>query len=220
MFTGIVQAVGSVRQVEARGGDMRLVIDTADLDLSRLSPGDSIAVNGACLTAVELEPHAFAADVSLETLDKTSLGQLGQGSPVNLETALTLETALGGHLVSGHVDGLATLVEMQEDARSWWYRFEVDPSLQHYIAVKGSVTLDGTSLTVNAIEANRFDVNIVPHTQQKTIFGHYREGTRVNLEVDIIARYLERLITGRHEAAHDNRQMLQTLINSGFIDHE
>lgn len=220
MFTGIVQAVGSVRQVEARGGDMRLVIDTADLDLSSLSPGDSIAVNGACLTAVELEPHAFAADVSLETLDKTSLGQLGQGSPVNLETALTLETALGGHLVSGHVDGLATLVEMQEDARSWQYRFEVDPSLQHYIAVKGSVTLDGTSLTVNAIEANRFDVNIVPHTQQKTIFGHYREGTRVNLEVDIIARYLERLITGRHEAAHDNRQMLQTLINSGFIDHE
>lgn len=220
MFTGIVQAVGSVRQVEARGGDMRLVIDTADLDLSSLSPGDSIAVNGACLTAVELETHAFAADVSLETLDKTSLGQLGQGSPVNLETALTLETALGGHLVSGHVDGLATLVEMQEDARSWQYRFEVDPSLQHYIAVKGSVTLDGTSLTVNAIEANRFDVNIVPHTQQKTIFGHYREGTRVNLEVDIIARYLERLITGRHEAAHDNRQMLQTLINSGFIDHE
>ncbi|MDJ0777299.1 MAG: riboflavin synthase [Gammaproteobacteria bacterium] len=220
MFTGIVQAVGSVRRVEARGGDMRLVIDTADLDLSGRSLGDSIAVNGACLTAVELETHAFAADVSLETLDKTSLGQLGQGSPVNLETALTLDTALGGHLVSGHVDGLATLVEMQEDARSWRYLFEVDPSLQHYIAVKGSVTLDGTSLTVNAIEANRFDVNIVPHTQQKTIFGHYREGTRVNLEVDIIARYLERLITGRHESAHDNRQMLQTLINSGFIDHE
>ncbi len=220
MFTGIVQAVGSIRETLARGGDRRLVIDTAELDLTGLALGDSIAVNGACLTAVELEARAFAADVSLETLDKTSLGQLEPGSPVNLETALTLDTALGGHLVSGHVDGLATLVEMQEDARSWRYRFEVDPSLQHYIAIKGSVTLDGTSLTVNAVEANRFDVNIVPHTQQKTIFGHYREGTRVNLEVDIIARYLERLITGRQDAAGGDRQMLQTLINSGFIDHE
>ena len=220
MFTGIVQAVGSIRETLDRGGDVRIVIDTADLDLSGISLGDSIAVNGACLTAVELEPRAFAADVSLETLDKTSLGQLGRGSPVNLETALTLGTALGGHLVSGHVDGLATLIEMREDARSVRYRFEVDPALQHYIAVKGSVTLDGTSLTVNAVEGNRFDVNIVPHTQQKTIFGRYREGTRVNLEVDIIARYLERLITGRQDAGHDDRQMLQTLINSGFIDHE
>ncbi len=220
MFTGIVQAVGSVRETLSRGGDMRLVIDTAELDLTGIGPGDSIAVNGACLTAVELEPGAFAADVSLETLDKTSLGQLEPGSPVNLETALTLEAALGGHLVSGHVDGLATLIEKHEDARSVRYRFEVDPSLQHYIAVKGSVTLDGTSLTVNAVDANRFDVNIVPHTQHKTIFGHYREGTRVNLEVDIIARYLERLITGRQDAASGDRQMLQTLINSGFIDHE
>ena len=221
MFTGIVQAVGQVRSSEARGGDVRLVIDCAGLDLEGVGIGDSIAVNGACLTAVELEPGAFAADVSLETLDKTSLGRLEPGSPVNLEKSLTLATPLGGHLVSGHVDGLARLVEMTGDARSVRYRFEVEPALQHYIAVKGSVTLDGTSLTVNAVDGNRFDVNIVPHTQRETIFRHYREGSEVNLEVDIIARYLERLLQGRagREAAND-AQMLKTLINSGFIHDE
>ncbi|TNF85865.1 MAG: riboflavin synthase [Gammaproteobacteria bacterium] len=218
MFTGIIQALGSVEQSEKRGGDIRLKIDCGDLDLSRTRLGDSIAVNGACLTAIELGEQSFSADVSLETMNKTSLGGLAVGSPVNLEPALTLNDALGGHLVSGHVDGVGSLIEMQADARSIRYRFEVDPALQHYVAAKGSITVDGTSLTVNHVEANRFDVNIVPHTQQKTIFQYYQPGTRVNIEVDIIARYLERLLQGRTGSAADkDQQLLETLIKSGFV---
>ena len=221
MFTGIIQTIGRIEKHEADGGDVRLGIGCAGLDLSRCQIGDSIAVNGVCLTAVTIEGQSFSADVSQETLQCTSLGQLALDSPVNLETALTLETALGGHLVSGHVDGLGTLVDMQPDARSLRYRFEVDPTLQHYIAVKGSITVDGTSLTVNGVDANRFDVNIVPHTQQETIFQYYQVGTRVNIEVDIIARYLERLLQGRTGmAAANDKQLVQTLIKSGFIDHE
>ena len=221
MFTGIIQAIGSVEHREVRGGDIRLKIDCADLDLSGIKLGDSIAVNGACLTAIELGDHSFSADVSVETMNKTSLGDLVVGSPVNLETALTLNTALGGHLVSGHVDGVGTVVEMQTDARSIRYRFEVDTGIQHYIAAKGSVTVDGTSLTVNSVDANRFDVNIVPHTQQKTVFQHYKPGSRVNIEVDIIARYLERLLQGKDVPQSDKDQrMRESLINSGFINHE
>ena len=221
MFTGIIQAIGKVERQQPSGGDLRLGIDCGDLDLSRTRIGDSIAVNGACLTAVELTGQSFVADVSQETLQRTSLGQLELGSPVNLETALTLDTALGGHLVSGHVDGLATLVELEVDARSLRYRVSVDAELQHYIAVKGSVTLDGTSLTVNGVEGNQFDVNIVPHTQQKTIFQYYQPGTRVNIEVDIIARYLERLLQGRaDDGGMKDQQFMQTLIKSGFVNHE
>ncbi len=231
MFTGIIEALGSIRQREARGGarrdgarsdgDLRLLIDAATLDLGRAAPGDSIAVNGVCLTAVEFDDAGFAADVSRETLDKTSLGELAAGDPVNLETALTLERALGGHLVSGHVDGLATLLEREPAARSVRFRFEVDPALQRYIAVKGSVTIDGVSLTVNFVDGNRFDVNIVPHTQTQTTFQFYEVGHRVNIEVDLLARYLERLLDGRAEsAAERDRRFLQTLIESGFTDDE
>ena len=221
MFTGIIEAIGKVEHSEPRGGDIRLTIACGDLDLSHTGLGDSIAVNGVCLTAVELHDQSFIADVSVETMSKTSLGQLAMGSPVNLETALTLNTALGGHLVSGHVDGLGTLVEMHTEARSIRYSFEVDPEIQHYIAARGSVTIDGTSLTVNGIEENRFDVNIVPHTQQKTVFQYYQTGSRVNIEVDIIARYLERLLQGRTDAGKvKDQQMLETLIKSGFINHE
>jgi riboflavin synthase len=221
MFTGIIQALGTIDMHEARGGDVRLGIGCGDLDLGGIQIGDSIAVNGVCLTAVELGAQSFVADVSQETLQCTSLGQLARGSLVNLESALTLNTALGGHLVSGHVDGLTIVVEMEADARSVRYRFEVDPELQHYIAVKGSVTLDGTSLTVNGVESNRFDVNIVPHTQQRTVFQSYQVGSKVNLEVDIIARYLERLLRGRADnAASKDEQLVQTLIKSGFIQHE
>ena len=217
MFTGIIQAVGSVESIESRGGDMRLQIDTAELTLGDSELGDSIAVNGVCLTAVAYTTKGFAADVSLETLDKTSLGGLKPGSPVNLEKALTLNTALGGHLVSGHVDGLARVVSLQEDARSIRYRFEVDPLLQHYIAEKGSVTIDGASLTVNWVGQNQFEVNIVPHTQIKTIFGNYQVNTQVNLEVDIIARYLERLINGMADSAVGDQQLLASLKKSGFL---
>ena len=221
MFTGIVQAMGRIEASQKVGGDVRLKINAGGIDLSRLHIGDSIAVNGACLTAIELDGDRFSADVSLETLDKTSLGQLDVGSPVNLEAALTLNTALGGHLVSGHVDGLATLLEMEAEARSIRYRFEVDPGLQRYIAAKGSVTLDGTSLTVNRVVDNRFEVNIVPHTQEKTLFQYYQPGKRVNLEVDIIARYLERLLQGgAADRAERDRQFMQTLVESGFIQDE
>jgi riboflavin synthase len=221
MFTGIIQVIGNVARSEPRDGDIRLTIACGELDLSHTAPGDSIAVNGVCLTAIELHEQEFVADVSVETMNQTSLGQLAAGSPVNLETALTLNTALGGHLVSGHVDGLGTLLEMQADARSIRYRLEVAPEIQHYIAIKGSVTVDGCSLTVNSIDGNRFDVNIVPHTQQKTIFQYYETGCRVNIEVDIIARYLERLLQGKadSDAAKDGR-LLETLIKSGYTNHE
>jgi len=221
MFTGIVQAIGKIEKMESNGGDLRIAIGCGPLDLSSTQIGDSIAVNGVCLTAIEIRGQGFSADVSRETLQRTSLGQLTVGSPVNLETALTLGSPLGGHLVSGHVDGLATLLDSREDARSWRYRFSVDPEIQHYIAVKGSVTLDGCSLTVNGVDGNEFDVNIVPHTQQKTVFQFYEAGSRVNIEVDIIARYLERLLQGRAEgAASKDQQLMQTLIKSGLVRHE
>lgn len=227
MFTGIIQAMGKIEASDNIGGDLRLRIQCPNFDLKDSKIGDSIAVNGVCLTAVELLDDAFVADVSSETLNKTSLALLKPGSPLNLEKALTLNTALGGHLVSGHVDGIARLLEMAQDARSIRYRFEVDVHLQHYIAAKGSVTLDGTSLTVNHVDANCFDVNIVPHTQQNTLFQYYQPGCSVNIEVDIIARYLERLIQGRAGEANaeaDNtakdQQFLETLIKSGFTNHE
>jgi riboflavin synthase len=221
MFTGIVQAIGNVVRSEPRDGDIRLTVDCGSLDLANSAIGDSIAVNGVCLTAIELNQQEFVADVSVETMNQTSLGNLAAGSPVNLETALTLNTALGGHLVSGHVDGLATLQEMHTDARSIRYSFAVAPAIQHYIAVKGSVTVDGCSLTVNGVNGNRFDVNIVPHTQQKTVFQFYKTGCHVNIEVDIIARYLERLLQGKadNDWSKDS-QLLETLIKSGFTSHE
>ncbi len=218
MFTGIIQAIGHIDRMESRGGDLRLTIDSGDLGLEQSGLGDSIAVNGVCLTAIDYDGRRFAADVSRETLDKTSLGALEPGSPVNLEKALTLSTPLGGHLVSGHVDGLATLREMRDDGRSVRYVFEAPAELARYIAEKGSVTLDGTSLTVNGVCGRRFDVNIVPHTRDNTLFKTYQIGTRVNLEVDIIARYLERLLSAGSEAdGPDDGHLLQVLARSGFL---
>lgn len=216
MFTGIIQAVGEVQSLIGKDGDMRLTVRSADLQLEAVQLGDSIAVNGVCLTAINLSADTFSADVSLETINRSSLGQLKPGSSVNLEKALTLSTPLGGHLVSGHVDGLATLVKRQEDARSIRFEFSAPAELAHYIAEKGSVTIDGTSLTVNHVNGQVFGVNIVPHTQNKTIFQYYQSGTRVNLEVDIIARYLERLLTGAQSQPSDSR-LLETLIQSGFV---
>jgi riboflavin synthase len=194
MFTGIVQGVGRVRSVEPRGGDVTLWIDTGDVPLAGVGIGGSIAVNGACLTAVQLEAAAFAADVSRETLSLTTAGQWSPGTRVNLEKALTAGQALGGHYVTGHVDGVGQVVSRHEDARSVRVEFEVPPELARYVARKGSVCVDGVSLTVNGVAGNRFDVNLVPHTLQVTVLDDYRPGSRVNLEVDIIARYLERLV--------------------------
>jgi riboflavin synthase len=216
MFTGIIQAVGRIQKMEQKGGDMRLTLDVGDLQLGDSDLGDSIAVNGVCLTAVEYTGSGFVADVSQETLGTTSLGKLKPGSEVNLEKALTLNTALGGHLVSGHVDGLGTLLSMRNEGRSIRYEFSVPQNLAHYIAEKGSVTIDGTSLTVNHVDNNKFGVNIVPHTRANTIFHHYEINTQVNIEVDIIARYLERLLTGQSAETGDN-QLLKQLAESGFI---
>ena len=216
MFTGIIQAIGRIHTMEQKGGDVRLTLNTADLVLKDSDLGDSIAVNGVCLTAIGWTEHGFVADVSRETLEKTSLGFLRQGSPVNLEKALTLNTALGGHLVSGHVDGLATLISLRNDGRSIRYEFSVPQQLAHYIAEKGSITIDGTSLTVNHVEGNVFGVNIVPHTRDNTVFQFYEINTQVNIEVDIIARYLERLLTGQSTKQGENN-LLKTLAESGFI---
>jgi len=196
MFTGIIEAVGEIAELNQRGGDVRLRVRTGKLDLADVALGDSIAVNGVCLTAVELPGDGFVADVSRETLSLTSLGQLTSGSRVNLEKALTLATRLGGHLVSGHVDGLGTVIDRHEDARSVRFTIEAPAELARYIAHKGSITVDGTSLTVNAVDGRRFELNIVPHTLQETIMGDYAAGRQVNLEVDLVARYLERLLLG------------------------
>lgn len=196
MFTGIIQTVGRVNRLEPRGGDLRLHVDTADLDLADVQLGDSIAVSGVCLTAVALEARGFAADVSNETLSLTTLGGLKAGDPVNLEKALRLADRLGGHLVSGHVDGLGKVASVTPDGRSQRWTFEVPASLVRYIAAKGSVCIDGTSLTVNEVGGNRFGVNLIPHTVERTTFHAKRAGDAVNIEVDVIARYVERLIGG------------------------
>jgi riboflavin synthase len=194
VFTGIVQAIGSVRELRKEGGDVELVFDTGALELSAAAIGDSISVSGACLTVTRLEDRAFAADVSRETLEKTTLGALQAGSRVNLESALRAGQALGGHYVTGHVDGTARVVDISEDARSRRVRFEVPAALARYIAPKGSVTIDGVSLTVNEVDGRRFGVNLIPHTLEVTTLGELVPGSVVNLEVDIIARYLERLV--------------------------
>jgi len=194
LFTGIVQAIGSVRGLSRQGGDVELIFDAGSLDLSGASIGDSISVSGACLTVTRFEDGAFAADVSRETLEKTTLGALQAGSRVNLEPALRAGQALGGHYVTGHVDGTARVLEVGEDARSRRLRFEVPAPLARYIAPKGSATIDGVSLTVNEVDGRGFGVNLIPHTLEATTLGDLAPGSIVNLEVDIIARYLERLV--------------------------
>lgn len=199
MFTGIVEAVGKVAATQPRGGDLRLAIEAETLALDAVRLGDSIAVNGICLTVVEFDAHRFAADVSVETLAHTTAGSWQVGTQVNLEQALTPRHRLGGHIVSGHVDGVGEVLARHGDARSERFRLRAPLALARYIASKGSITVDGTSLTVNAVDGAEFEINIVPHTLANTIIGGYRPGTRVNLEVDVIARYLERLLWGARE---------------------
>ncbi|EIL90587.1 riboflavin synthase [Rhodanobacter sp. 115] len=196
MFTGIIQTVGRIARLEPRGGDVRLHVDSTDLDLTDVQLGDSIAVSGVCLTAVTLAPHGFGADVSNETLALTTLGALKPGDPVNLEKALRLADRLGGHMVSGHVDGLGKVVSITPDGRSQRWTFEVPAALARYIAAKGSICIDGTSLTVNEVSGLRFGVNLIPHTVEHTAFRARRAGDAVNIEVDVVARYIERLLSG------------------------
>lgn len=193
MFTGIIKGVGRVAELQPVGGDTRIVIDTGDIELGPVALGDSIAVSGVCLTATEVGDNRFAADVSQETLSLTTLGALAPGSQVNLEGALRAGEPLGGHLVSGHVDGFGVLEAREADARSWRLMFCVPAHLRRFFAPKGSVCVDGISLTVNEVHGTRFGVNIVPHTMRHTTLVERAIGDRVNLEIDVIARYLARL---------------------------
>jgi riboflavin synthase len=196
MFTGIIVATGRVVAIEPRGGDLTLGIDAAALDLKRIQIGDSISVQGVCLTVTRWERTVFDADVSRETLAKTTLGSLQKGARVNLEPSLRAGDPLGGHLVSGHVDAVGTLIDARQDARSWRLQFELPEPLMRYVAPKGSICIDGVSLTVNEVGARRFDVNIIPHTHEVTTLGELCPGTGVNIEIDAIARYVERLLPG------------------------
>ncbi len=195
MFTGIIKAKGKISRMERRGGDLRLTVTSPDLPWQEFEPGESISVNGVCLTAVTLNDDGFVTDVSVETLDVTALSALAEGGVVNLEPAISLGERLGGHLVSGHVDCIGTVRSRHSDARSIRFDFELPGEYGRYIAKKGSVCIDGVSLTVNEVSADTFSVNIIPHTAEVTIIGHYKIGTKVNIEVDLVARYLERLLT-------------------------
>lgn len=218
MFTGIIEAIGTVRDMQPKGGDLRLTINTGKLDMRDVALGDSIAVNGVCLTAIAFDSSSFSADVSRETLSLTSLGNLNRGSSVNLEKALTLQTRLGGHLVSGHVDGLGEVISRHDDARSVRFSIRAPDNLAKYIAAKGSITVDGTSLTVNKVDGSSFELNIVPHTLQETIIADYRSGSKVNLEVDVIARYLERLLLGDKAAQSTSSGITEAfLAEHGFM---
>ncbi len=217
MFTGIIEALGQLVRNEAKGGDVRLHIETGDMDMSDVSLGDSIAVNGVCLTVIDFSSHAFSADVSNETLSHTTLGQLQLGAPLNLEKAMQLTTRLGGHLVSGHVDGTSKVQSLSEDARSVRFTIEVPSDLAKYIAAKGSVCIDGVSLTVNQINGQCFDINIVPHTMSKTIISEYKQGSVVNIEVDVVARYLERLLVSNNDQEQQKDKITAaSLYDAGF----
>ena len=193
MFTGIVMATGMVREKTPAGGDVRLSIEAKDLDFASCREGDSIAVAGVCLTMLQVHEHAFSADISAETLQLTTLGLISAGQRVNLELALTLADRLGGHLVSGHIDGTARLLARQPDGRAERFEFELPPGLEKYAARKGSICVDGVSLTVNEQAGRKFSVCLIPHTLDATTLGGLQPGDRANIEVDLIARYVERL---------------------------
>jgi riboflavin synthase len=199
MFTGIIVATGLVSSLAEKGGDLEMGIDAAALDLDRIAVGDSVSVQGACLTVTRKEETRFYADVSRETMAKTTLGALSSGSRVNLEPSLRAGDALGGHWVSGHVDAVGKLETLVQDARSWRLEFELPAPLMRFVAPKGSICVNGVSLTVNHVDGRRFDVNIIPHTAKVTTLGELGVGDGVNIEIDVIARYLDRLMTKTEE---------------------
>lgn len=200
MFTGLIQSVGTLLQREPRGGDVRLRIGTGGLPFGDVALGESIAVNGVCLTVIEFDAASFAVDASTETLALTTLGALAIGAPVNLERAMLPTDRLGGHLVSGHVDGVGRVREVWPDARAQRWRFSAPAALLKYIATKGSICVDGVSLTVNGVDDDGFEVALIPHTVAHTAFSATQVGDAVNLEVDLVARYVERLLAARDAA--------------------
>lgn len=220
MFTGIIQSVGRIAALQRRGNDMRITLDTGKLPVVELSLGDSVAVNGVCLTVVEKQDQGFVADISGETLSRTTAGSWQSGEPVNLELALTPTTRLGGHLVSGHVDGVGEVSKRWSDGRSERFVIKAPDNIARYIAEKGSICVDGISLTVNSVAGSEFELNIVPHTLQETTMAGYGPGHQVNLEVDVIARYLERLLLGDKAADKAASAIDETfLAQHGFIKH-
>lgn len=214
MFTGIIVATGTIAKLEPRGGDVRVRIDCPALEPARFAEGESICVSGVCLTALDIDATGFSADVSRETLDVTAFSDWRDGSRVNLEPSLAIGDRLGGHLVTGHVDGVGELASRHDDARSIRMQFRMPGALARYVARKGSVCVDGVSLTVNAAGNDTFEVNIIPHTAGETTLGDLVPGGRVNLEVDLLARYAERLL-GHDKAPGIDRQRLAA---AGFMD--
>lgn len=217
MFTGIIEALGTIAATEPSKGDLRLHIQAPTLDWHDVQLGDSIATNGVCLTVVKMTGAGYWADVSNETINFTTVSSWKVGQVVNLEKALTPQTRLGGHIVSGHVDGIGEVVSREPDARSERFTIRAPKGLAKYIAHKGSITVDGTSLTVNAVNGCDFELNIVPHTIEKTVIGHYASGTKVNLEVDVLARYLERLMLGDKAAEKASTLTESFLAEHGFM---
>ena len=217
MFTGIILSIGQIAAIERRAGDCRIKINTGKLSMADVALGDSIAVNGVCLTAVELGADYFVADVSNETLTKTLINTLTVGAPVNLELALTPTTRMGGHIVSGHVDGVGEVLEKKADGRSFCFKIKAPNQLAKYIAQKGSNCINGISLTVNEVSGATFSVNIVPHTLAETTLGTATTGTFVNLEVDMLARYMERLMQGEAAAIDQGGVTIDLLQKSGFL---
>ncbi len=201
MFTGIIEAVGQIESLTRNGLDMSIALNTGQLCMEDVALGDSIAVNGVCLTVTRKSTDGFEADISAESLRYTNFSSMGLGSKVNLEKALTLSTRLGGHLVSGHVDGIGSIVEVRNEGRSLRYRVRCSAELMRYVAAKGSITIDGVSLTVTGLEDDGFYLNIVPHTASNTIIPSYEKGVSVHVEVDVMARYAERLLQAKSE--HD-----------------
>jgi len=216
MFTGIVEATGKIALLQKKQGDLAIRIQSKNLDMSDVKLGDSIATNGVCLTVVDKHIDGFSADLSNETISLTGFAHYALGQTVNLEKAMQPVSRLGGHLVSGHVDGIATITAINTNARATEYWLATDENLMKYIPYKGSVCIDGISLTVNAVEGNKFKLTIVPHTKDQTTIADFQVGTKVNLEVDQIARYLERLVKGaEHPTGSDISMSL--LAKAGFI---
>jgi riboflavin synthase len=218
MFTGIIEAVGALRAINTSGDGARVIIDTGVLDLSDVKLGDSIATNGICLTVVAVDNSSFSADVSSETLTRTGLAHYQTGGSVNLEKAMLPTTRFGGHMVSGHVDAVSEITRIEHKGNSIDYWLTMPAELAPYIAEKGSITIDGTSLTVNSLTAEHFRLTIVPHTTKQTIISKYQVGTKVNLEVDLIARYIERLLTKHTADKQEPSGVTHALLaRSGFI---
>lgn len=219
MFTGIIEAVGKVTSLVNTGGDVRLTIHAGKLDMQDVKLGDSIATNGVCLTVIDYGKDWYAADVSLETIRRTSLAHWQAGTPVNLEKALLPTTRLGGHIVSGHVDGLGEIILRKQDARSIYFEVKAPDELARYLAEKGSITVDGISLTINDLNGAVVSLNLVPHTADQTTINQWQLGSKVNLEVDVLARYIERLLLGDKAAQPTAKQGgidLAFLMQNGF----